>query len=299
MPDKKISEFPDGAPALVADTFPIERGGLVNFRLTLQNLLDLISGYLFPTLDTNTLSAVTTNVGTFTTVSNATIDGVLDVTNTATYTKDVANSGNVNTLGSMTNNGTTLLKGSTTISGDTTYTNPAGHSGVNTFSNNITVNDTGSLLIKGKFEATSDVTLAAGSTITINPTVGDNTNKIATTAYVKNSMFATIQSYYGWVPGVTYSYGARALDTVYYNTTGRAIYVAVQFFQLPAGGGGVSLFASSSGTSSLSLLSIMGGPAWKYYTTSRAMVYGIIPSGKSYMVSAYSGLNYSVWRELR
>jgi hypothetical protein len=303
MPDKKISEFPDGTPALVGDAFPIERGALVNLKLKLQDLLDLISGYLFPTLDTGTLGAGTINVGTFTTISNATIDGVLDVTNTATYTGAVTNSGDVNTSGATTNNGTTLLKGATTIAGDTTYTKAVSHSGINTFNNNITVSDTGSMTIQGAFSANNYVTLATGATITISPTVGDNSKKIATTSFVKNSMFGNTETYYGFAPGVTYSYGSRALDTTYYNDSGRPIYVAVLFGLIPRASdftNFLAIYVDSAATPGVcSTLLCMCGPAPLADNSNKGQVFGIIPVGRAYRVTTYKGKNYEVWRELR
>lgn len=56
MSDKRISELSDGAPAQTGDTFPIERSGTANFRLTLSNVLTLISTYAFPSLNTTTLT---------------------------------------------------------------------------------------------------------------------------------------------------------------------------------------------------------------------------------------------------
>jgi hypothetical protein len=304
MPDKKISEFPDGAPALAADAFPIERGSLANFKLTLQNILNLISGYLFPTLNTTTVGASSTNVGTFTTVVNATIDGILDVTSTATYTGAVTNSGNVNTVGTTTNNDTTLLKGVTTIAGATTYAKAATHSGVNTFNSNINVSSTGSMTIQGKFTASSsNITLATGATVTIGPSVGDNSKNIATTSFVKDSMFANTETYYGFVPEVTYSYGSRALDTVYTNNWGRPIYVAVLFGLIPRSDNFtqyIAIYVDSAATPGVcSTLLCMCGAGPGTDNTNKGQVFGIIPVGRSYKVTSYKSKNYEVWRELR
>lgn len=91
MSDKRISELSDGAPAQTGDTFPIERSGTANFRLTLSNVLTLISTYAFPSLNTTTLTTTgATSLGPTTLNNPVTANGS---TGSSTTTQVLASRG--------------------------------------------------------------------------------------------------------------------------------------------------------------------------------------------------------------
>jgi hypothetical protein len=127
----------------------------------------------------------------------------------------------------------------------------------------------------------SNKTLASG-TIGTTQANGDNSTKLATTAYVQNMGLGLSQT---WTD-VTAS---RAFGTTYTNSTGKPIQVAVQCTTSGIGGG-VSL--------------VVGGQSLPYGFFYSGAVQGfstsaIVPPGATYVAGAYGSSSLSTWFELR
>lgn len=125
----------------------------------------------------------------------------------------------------------------------------------------------------------------AGYATTFTQSAGDNSTKLATTAYVDgNAVGGRNQSW----QDVT---GSRAYNTTYTNTTGRPICVMVYSnfsslncsFQLVVNGVNASKFQFNGNAP---------------YVTS-GWVGGIVPSGASYAVTESGGIPLNQWTELR
>jgi hypothetical protein len=217
MSDLKISQLPDGAPAITTDIFPIERSFIGNFRLTLQNILTFISTYTFPSLSANTYTSTTINSDSLKATSNVSIAGDLLVTGTTTHTGLVTNNDNVTTAKAVTHNGTTTLN-STAAFNDTAITyGDMTHNAITTFNAAVTrgtysVDGTGTTF-NGPLTTTGATNLATGAVLTGTPTTSDSSNLIATTEFSYLNQFGYGQDF----NNVTSS---RTFNTVTYHNTG-------------------------------------------------------------------------------
>lgn len=121
------------------------------------------------------------SVGTFTSGTNLTFDGTnLGVAGAATIGSNLNVAGPSSLTGNVTASGALSVTGNTTLnSALTTYGN-ATIGGTLSVTGNVinTLNVTGTLTTSGT------TTLATGSTLTASPATGDNSTKIATTAFV-------------------------------------------------------------------------------------------------------------------
>jgi len=127
----------------------------------------------------------------------------------------------------------------------------------------------------------SNKTLASG-TIGTTQSNGDNSTKLATTAYVQNMGLGLSQT---WTD-VTAS---RAFSTTYTNTTGKPIQVAIQCTTSGIGGG---------------VFLVVGGQSLPYGFFYSGAIQGfstsaIVPPGATYVAGAYGSSSLSTWFELR
>jgi hypothetical protein len=117
-------------------------------------------------------------------------------------------------------------------------------------------------------------------------TSGDNTTKIATTAFVQDAVGTT------GFGGSTQTWQAvtRSVGTTYYNTTGRAISLAVQLTGSSSGGGA---YVTVNGVNVYFAFAYSGGGS---YTGGGTV---IIPSGASYVLQFPQSATYNAAYELR
>jgi hypothetical protein len=111
------------------------------------------------------------------------------------------------------------------------------------------------------------------------PTAGDNSTKLATTAYVDNQDIGVGQTWQAFTSPT------RQLGTTYTNNTGKPIFVSVYLGSGPALGTTLTI----------------GGVAVDSAFTSASVnngVGGIVPNGTSYIINA-SGATVAFWAELR
>jgi hypothetical protein len=111
---------------------------------------------------------------------------------------------------------------------------------------------------------------------------GDNSTKLATTAYVQNMGLGLSQT---WTD-VTAS---RAFSTTYTNTTGKPIQVIVECTTSGFGGG---VFLTVGGQS-LPYAFFYSGAVQGFSTAA------IVPPGATYVAGAYGTVSFSRWFELR
>jgi len=119
--------------------------------------------------------------------------------------------------------------------------------------------------------ATVTTTVASGATGTTQSS-GDNSTKIATTAYVQNNVLGLSQSY------TAYNSSSRASGTTYTNSTGKGIFVTVGL------GGSVSI--------------TVGSTQIGYWSTSPGVILSfsfVVPAGGTY-TATYGGFQF--WAEL-
>ena len=216
MANKKISELTTGGTALPTDVFPIERDSQVNFKLTLQDVLNLIGPteptvpYTFPQLSAtsavvNQFTATDSSTSTIHVSNNATIDGNatvsggITVSGTTTHNGPVTNNGSVTNTASVTSSGSTTLNGAVTITGATTVSGTISSSNTASFS--------------GTFSTSGTTTLAGSSVLSASPVTSDNSTKIATTAFVRNVVPTLL-----FTTSTSYGSSDRAAGTVYTNT---------------------------------------------------------------------------------
>jgi hypothetical protein len=124
----------------------------------------------------------------------------------------------------------------------------------------------------------------ASNTIATTQSNGDNSTKLATTAYVQNMGLGLSQT---WTD-VTAS---RALGTTYTNTTGKPIQIIVSG---NTGGG------SSGGSIYITVGGITVHGNWAYSgSVPAASVAAIVPSGVTYSAFAGGSISLASWAELR
>lgn len=133
--------------------------------------------------------------------------------------------------------------------------------------------------------STNATNVVSGGTIASNVTAttqsnGDNSTKVATTAYVQNMSFGRGQTY----QDVTSS---RALSTTYTNSTGRPIWLSVSFGN--SANQVCKLYVDGN------LASYCEGDLYP-----RLTVTGVVPPGSTYYISRTSGSGgITYWIELR
>lgn len=118
-----------------------------------------------------------------------------------------------------------------------------------------------------------------GYSYAVTPTTGDNTTKVATTAFVQNSTLGNIPSWAA--PGYT-------AGNTYTNTYGKPIAVFVSLFYT-AGAGDAHMQIDGRNVNETST-----GNA----VNLRVTLYGIVPPGKTYRVDG-TNISTSIWLELR
>jgi hypothetical protein len=225
MSDLRISQLPDGAPAITTDIFPIERSFIGNFRLTIQNILTFIATYVFPSLSATTYTSVTINSDSLKATGNVSVAEDLLVGGTTTHTGLVTNNDSVTTTGAVTHNGTTTLNSTATFNGTAiTYGNMT-HNGTTTFNAAVTrgtySSDGNGTKFDGPLTTTGTTNLATGALLTVSPFTSDSSNIIATTEFFDLNQF-------GYGQDFNFVANSRSLNTVTYtNTSTKPIVVFV------------------------------------------------------------------------
>jgi len=287
MANKKISQLSSGAPVLTTDMFPIERGGLVNYKLTIQNILTLISSYLFSTLSAiSTTVSTVFNSATITASNDMTIGGNLSATSTTVHHGAVTNSSTVTTAGNTVNDGATIFNGTVTtntnltINGATTYATTA----TAAFNNNLITGASATTNVAGAFATQGVTTLNSGAYVATSPSDSDSSNKIASTAFVRNNRVGVGQSWtqYGPYPNTTRTANGTA---IYYNTGSKPLIVTVNSIDYAwSGNAFLYIDTAANPTVCTTLLSASSGNGAAYGQWDGNQLYGVIPPGRAYKV---------------
>lgn len=284
----------------VTGTLPVANGGTGQTTYTNGQLL-------IGNSTGNTLNKATLTAGSGVSITNGAGSITIAATGSGGTVTSVGGTGSVNGItlsGTVTSSGNLTLGGTlsnVSLATQVTGTLPVGNGGTGAISFT-----TGGILRGNGTSAVSvasasDITTAIGSTAvtnatnattaaTVSTTVssgatgttqsnGDNTTKIATTAYVQNMSL-------GW--GQTWQdvASSRAVNTAYQNTTGKPIVFSIQ----PVGNSSGSLQVSSNGST--------------YVTAATASDYSsainssqvIVPPNHYYQ---FAGAGFNLWSELR
>jgi hypothetical protein len=137
--------------------------------------------------------------------------------------------------------------------------------------------------------ATVSTTVSSGATGTTQSN-GDNSTKIATTAYVQNMGI-------GWGQTWTDVTSSRAFSTTYTNSTGKPIMVVVAGYATGAAGGNGGMTATVGGVTFIIARGVDTGLSQGYPAMAGSF---IVPSGSTYIVDP-TGITNTMqsWAELR
>lgn len=131
--------------------------------------------------------------------------------------------------------------------------------------------------------ATTVTTTVSSGAVGTTQSNGDNSTKIATTAYVQNMGFGLSQSW----QDVTAS---RAVGTTYTNSTGKPIQVLISALTTNSGNGSINIGATGA-------FQVYGGPSASGVVNSVSFT---VPSGQTYVLTDVSGtITIVSWAELR
>lgn len=148
----------------------------------------------------------------------------------------------------------------------------------------------------GAVGLTGDQTVAgvktfSSSPVAPTPTTGDNTTKVATTAFVKTTADASAADVEAKVPGIGQTWqdvkASRAIGTTYTNSTAKPIYVAIV---ATMNTGVVNTLSVDGVVASYASVGVIGGGL---------PLNAIVPPGSTYVFNNTGGTSVVYWSELR